>query len=400
MRIERILSIVLITVLLASAVPMAVTPAAAISDVYEEKIAGDTDENGELTKEELVSAILPYMLDEGAFALDDVGDAAYVYAYWNGEPKTIEDMATPPREVMLYRPVERVVAVAITMLRDVVILGAADKVVGVDSTKSGRNFCVEANPELMDLPTVGGSSNPNVEEILNLKPDVVFVSSRADSIQEKTGIPAVSLVGVRSTSGDFSQSYKSLRTGGKVLGKEDRAEWLNSYVENELDRIREITNEIPEEEKPKVYALVWRGITNTMIYAPIEWAGGNNVAKEYLLSHGLESAQINPEQVIVWNPDVIFLNRPANLLEVHPGLEVTKAVKEGDVYQIFGPSYCHDLIQLVVETYYMAKLLHPDRFQDLDVEMESNRMLKEVYGADDLYNRVQEARGVEFYRWE
>jgi len=125
------------------------------------------------------------------------------------------------------------------------------------------------------------------------------------------------------------------------------------------------------------------------------------VAKEFLLSQGLESAQINPEQVIIWNPDVIFLRGTvAQLLEDHAGLEATTAVKEGNVYQIFGPYICHDLIQLVVETYYMAKLLHPDEFYDLDVEYEANRMFEEVYGADDLYNKVQEARGVELYRWE
>ena len=407
MKAERILSIVLVMVLLASAVPMAITPAAAVSEVYEEKIAGDADENGELTKEELVSAILPYMLDEGAdFALDDVGDAAYVYAYWDGKPRTITDQID--REVTFYRPVERVVALGISQLRDVVILGAADKVVGIDSTSAyGWYFCMQAHPELMDIPTVGGSSNPNVEAILNLKPDVAFVSTsshRADSIQEKTGILAVSVRGVRCNIEDFSGSYKSLRIGGKVLGKEDRAEWLNSYVEDELDRIRKITNEIPEEEKPKVYALVWSGIKKTCVYGPVEWAGGNNVAKEHLQSYGLASAQINPEQVLVWNPDVIFLgctgDRVAKLLETHPGLGETKAVKEGRVYQIFGPYCCWDLIQMPVETYYMAKLLHPDRFQDLDVEKEANRMLKEVYGADDLYNKVQEARGLELYRWE
>ena len=404
MRTERILSIVLVMVLLASAVPLTITPAAAISEVYEERIAGDADENNELTKEELVSAILPYMLDEGAFALDDVGDAAYVYAYWNGEPKTIADMATPPREVTFYRPVERVVALGISQLRDVVILGAADKVVGVFDSVKGSYFCVQAHPELMDLPTVGKSSNPNVEAILNLKPDVAFVSTSsvtANSIQEKTGIPAVSLRGTYCNIEAFSQNYESLRIGGKVLGKEDRAEWLNSYVEDKLDRIREITNEIPEEEKPKVYALVWRGTSNTCVYGPVEWAGGNNVAKEYLQLYGLASAKMSTEQVIVWNPDVIFLGGDVvKLLRRHPGIEVTKAVKEGKVYQIFGPATCWDLIQMSVETYYMAKLLHPDRFQDLDVEKEANRMLKEVYGADDLYNKVQEARGRELYRWE
>ena len=397
---KKVLSYLLVILLLASTLPLAITSAAA----YEKKIPCDADGNNELTKEELVNAILPYMLDEGSYTLDDVGDAAWVYAYWDGKPKTVVDQAD--RTVTVPRPIERVVPLGPPALRDTVILGAADKVVGVDSYSArGKMFCVQAHPELMDLPTVGTHREPNVEAIVNLKPDVVFVfHAAADPIQEQTGIPVVSLSGVRSDIREFSKTYKSLRLAGKVLGKEDRAEWLISYVEDKLDRIREITDEIPEEEKPKVYALVAYGIKHTRIYAPVEWAGGNNVAKEYLISHGLYSAQINPEQVIAWNPDVIFLgcsgDRVAQLFEIHPGLEVTKAVKEGRVYQIFGPSVCWDLIQLVVETYYMAKLLHPDKFQDLDVEKEANKMFKEVYGADDLYNKVQEARGLELYRWD
>ena len=343
---------------------------------------------------------------DGKVSMLDVGQTKLIILD-KEKQLTLVDMAD--RTVTVPRPVERVVTTAIPALRDVVILGAANKVVGIDSftARSGKKyFCVQAHPELLDLPTVGSYNEPNVEAILELKPDVVFSYSGylegADSIQEQTGIPVVCTRYVEPS--EFGRTYESLRLASKVLGKEDRAEWLISYVGDKLDRIRKITNEIPEEEKPKVYALVWYGIRQTMIYAPVEWAGGNNVAKEYLLSHGLESAQINPEQVIIWNPDVIFLGctgeSVAKLLEVHHGLEVTKAVKEGKVYQIFGPMFCHDLIQLLVETHYMAKLLHPDKFQDLNVEKEANRMFKEVYGADDLYNKVQEGRGLELYRWE
>ncbi len=99
---RKILSCLLVMVLLASAVPMAITSAAA----YEKKIPCDADGNNELTKEELVNVILPYMLGEGSYTLDDVGDAAWVYAYWDGKPKAIVDSAG--RTVTLYRPLERI----------------------------------------------------------------------------------------------------------------------------------------------------------------------------------------------------------------------------------------------------------------------------------------------------
>ena len=346
---------------------------------------------------------------DGKISMLDVGQAKLIIL---GKEKelTLVDMAD--RAVTLYRPVERVVSTWLPAVRKVVILGAADKIVGIDfyTAKAGKMlFHVQAHPEIADLPVVGTYSEPNVEAIIKLKPDVVFAYSAksgvADMIQKQTGIPVVCLLYLRPAE---SFEYESLELAAKIIGKEERAEWLISYAEDKLDPIREITNEIPKEEKPKVYALVGSGIKNAAIYGPVEWAGGNNVAKEHLLSHGLYSAQINPEQVIAWDPDVIFGGfkgktfdeRVAHLQGTHPSLEVTKAVKEGKVYSIFGPYIGWGLIQLVAETYYMAKLLHPDKFQDLNVEKEANRMFKEVYGADDLYNKVQEARGVELYRWE
>jgi len=87
---RKISACIFALVLFASVVPLAITPLAA---AYEKKIPCDADGNNELTKEELVNAILPYMLGEGSYTLDDVGDAAWVYAYWDGKSKTIVDSA-------------------------------------------------------------------------------------------------------------------------------------------------------------------------------------------------------------------------------------------------------------------------------------------------------------------
>lgn len=244
-----------------------------------------------------------------------------------------------------------------------------------------------------------------MEAMVVLKPDIIFnFESWVDSdlIQEQTGIPTIGLIGVEDwNAADFHKSYEPLRIIAKVLGKEDRAEWLISYVEDKLDRIREIIDQIPQEEKPRVYALIAHGMSGATVYAPVEWAGGYNVAEEYLREHDLQYAEIDPEYVLHLDPDVIFLGGTVDeLIEAHPGLEATSAVKKGQVYQLFGPSVKRELIQVVAETYYIAKILHPDLFQDLDVEKEANKMFKEVYGVDDLYNKVQEARGRELYRWE
>jgi len=404
MRTKGIISIVLVTVLLASAVPLAVTPAAA----YEKKIPGDANENGELTKDELVNAILPYMLDGGT--LDDVGDAAYIYAYWDGEPMRVTDVAK--RNVVLCRPVERVVpAGLLDGVRITIQLGAADKFVGINNfakryalMPSGYWSPIrDAASELKDLPDVGGYRDPNLEVILSLKPDVIFeygpIPDFANTIQENTGIPVVCI----------SNSQLDLdvyRLAGEVLGKEERAEELISYANEEIAKVTEVTSEIPEDEWPRVYCISGceglTMITKTWSrYDPLDIAGGINVAE------GLPgfSPIVLKTQIIDWNPDIILIHgvSPPHAVSIDDVLEdldlqTVNAVKNGSVNYTKGYMIGWDPATGLTECFYMAKLFHPDEFKDLDEEEEGNEILKKFYGVDGLYTKMLDLS--DRYRWE
>jgi hypothetical protein len=47
----------------------------------------------------------------------------------------------------------------------------------------------------------------------------------------------------------------------------------------------------------------------------------------------------------------------------------------------------------------MAKLFHPDKFEDLNVEKECNEILERFYGVDNLYTLILD-KYYDFYRWE
>ncbi|MBA7537862.1 hypothetical protein ES705_30132 [subsurface metagenome] len=226
---RKILACILAMVLLASAMVMAVMPAAA----YETEIpfAG---EGNELTKDELSSAILPYMLGEGDLKLDDVGDASYVYAYWDGKPRTVVDQAD--RTVTLYRPVERIVTTFPSVTRVILVVDGLDRLVGVSSvlTKySDKMICLQAYPELQKLSTVGMHTNPNAELVVALKPDVVFSwSGSADVLQETIGIPVITIT----TPSYFDEgSWESYRIAGKIIGNAEEVEELISYANEKVE---------------------------------------------------------------------------------------------------------------------------------------------------------------------
>ena len=409
MRTKKILSIVLAMVLLVSAVPLAVMPAAA----YETKIpfAG---ENDELTKEELVSAILPYMLEEeGAYILDDVGDAAYVYAYWDGKAMMITDQVD--RTVTFYRPIERIVTTWLPIERVLVELGGLDKMVGVSTTYSGYTedvIILLAYPQLKELPGVGRSGQENLELMVSLKPDAIISSRSPDVIQDKTGISTVSL----STSYySYETTFERYELASKIIGAEERCEELISFKDEEIDKITEVTSEIPDSERVSVLLVFWSMITKAQrtLDSPIEMAGGINVAKEVLPTKpGSSVVDVTKEQVIKWNPDIILIHR-YQTKEKHgswaggltiedvlsdPDLQSITAVKNGTVYYI-RDGYCGCSPSTgIAESFYLAKLFYPDKFKDLDVEEEGNMILERFYGVDGLYTWMEVHCGL--YNWE
>jgi iron complex transport system substrate-binding protein len=269
-------------------------------------------------------------------------------------------------------------------------------------------LCLQAYPEFKELPTVGMHTEPNAESILALKPDVVFSwSSAAGVLQEKTGIPVITLT----TPSYFDEgSWDSYKLAGSILGKEEEVEELISYANEKIAEITEVTSEIPEDEKPKVYFVsCCQGIcdiTKTWgYYAPGDIAGGINVAEDQVLSSG--SSIVSKEQIICWNPDIVLLHGGSKTdgwdlsiedILADPDLQMINAVKNKRVYYTKGYMIGWDPATGLTESFYMAKLFHPDKFEDLDVEEKNNEILKQFYGADGLYTWLLE--NYDFQQWE
>ena len=416
---RKMLSIVLAMVLLASAMLLAITPAAA----YETEIPFAGDDN-ELTKNELVNdAILPYMLGEGDLKLDDVGDAAWMYAYWDGMPKTIVDRLD--RTVAFCRPVERIVTLdLLTGMYILTQLKAMDKVVATNDCAKYiydqgefHRFCPleRAAPEFKDLPRLG-YRDPSLESILPLKPDVIFTYGSyiyPDSIQEATGTLTVCSA-ITTSGGEYEYNFEEHILIGEILKRGEEAEELISYYNEELEELTEITSQINGGERVKVIAVSTgygsTGDIRTVMCAPgsVEKAGGINPA----VGNGSGiSYVVSKEQIIEWNPDVIIIstsskNHKLSIEDVltdpdlrdPEGQPVIKAIKNDRVYYKQGAMIYSDRTIAVCHAYYFAKLFYPDKFAELNVEGKGNEIMKRVYGVDGLFTEMTEK--VDLYKWE
>ena len=354
---------------------------------------------------------------DGKISMLDIGQTKLIIL---GKEKELTLVDQADRTVTVPRPIERVVTVKPDDTRIIVALGGCDKLVGVDrhmridycichgaNYRPGEKFyiyCPDDSPckhicggKFEEYPDLGRGEN--VEVIVSLRPDILFAGltggRSAKNLGEKTGVPAIS---TNPAGHDFDKMCEHIEFMGTVLDKEEEAEELISFCEEKIDKVREITSEIPDDEKPKVYIAargvsVTKKITRTIgFYEPLNVAGGINVAKD--CGSGTAAVDVSKEDIIKWNPDIIIMasrgeegpEGTVDLILSDPDLETVNAVKNKSVYYTLYP-YASGRPQdrNLVATMHLAKLFHPDKFEDLDVEEQGNEIYERFLGVDGLF---------------
>jgi iron complex transport system substrate-binding protein len=308
------------------------------------------------------------------------------------------------RNITIPENVSKVICSGAGCLRYLVYLQAQDDVVGVDSMDKkeskyeGRPY-VYANPQLKNYPLIGearGKDDP--EKIIEINPQVVLKTSmvgqssaptaaEADTLQEKTGIPVVTLdYGSLNNETQKAEMYNSLRIMGKVVGKQQRSEEIINYINATMQDLENRTADIPESERKTVYiggvgmAGAHGIIATEPAYAPFLWINAKNVAA----GMGTEHVDISKEALVDWDPEYIFIdigtlqldNEGAiGELKNDTALKGLSAVKNGKVYGVIPYNfYSTNYESVLANAYFVGKVLYPDRFKDIDPEAKANEI--------------------------
>lgn len=317
----------------------------------------------------------------------------------------ITDMAG--REVEVPVPASRVVAIGPGALRLLCYVNGVDKVSGVEDIEkkqpTGRPYLL-AYPELKDLPVIGQggpNSPPDAEKLVSVKPDVIFATyfmdkSSADELQSKTNLPVVVLsYGQLATFDD--DVYKSLSLIGKITANEKRSTEVVDYFKKCLEDLNSRTKEIPEDKKPEVYvgALGMKGLhgieSTQAKYPPFKSVNARNVVDE---TGKKGSVMIDKEQLISWNPDIIFIDEGGydlvredykNNPQFYHSLS---AFNKGEVYgQIPFNYYTTNLDTAIADAYYAGKIIFPEHFKDIDAVKKTDEIYQFLF-SKPLYEQM------------
>ena len=310
------------------------------------------------------------------------------------------------RNVEIPYSVERIVCVGVGALRYTCYVGGADRVVGVEDyeTKPGMSRLYNyVNFDLFqNLPVTGTNGEPFVEEIINVDPQVIVMSSYAsqdpDELSQKTGIPVVVVPGSDTTLDE--KAYVTIRILGELYQLEDRAEDLTAYLKSIQKDLDDRTASIAEDAKPTCYVggvsfKGHHGFEGTeAYYGPFELIHAKNLAN----TTGQTGAfNIDVEQVLSWDPEIIFLDfNGMNLINedygAHPEFyKALTAVQEGKVYsQISFRSSASNLETALADAYYAACVMYPQQFQDIDPVEKAGEIFTKLLGSNP-YHDLEEA---------
>lgn len=262
------------------------------------------------------------------------------------------------------------------------MLGSGNKIVATILTAKGQPWLYKVNPQMNKAETVFTKTSVNVEQLLNTKPDIVFMpeSYKFGSKITSAGIPVVEL-----NFTNFNELKKCFSITGDVLGAEgkQKAEKYNSYLDSKLKMITDITSSIPKDKKPKVLhinslsPLTVDG-SNTIIDSWISTAGGINAASE--INGNMK--EVSMEQILKWNPDIIILGPDAKNADsvLNSGSwKKIAAVQNGKVIHNPNGAYMWDRYSAeeALQIQWAAKLIHPDKFANLDIVKETMNFYKE-----------------------
>jgi iron complex transport system substrate-binding protein len=318
-----------------------------------------------------------------------------------GKTVTVTDMAK--RTVVVPFDPQRIIALSSGTLRLITYLQATDRLVGIEDFEKARSFArpyIIAHQELTRLPRIGpggpGTINkePDLEAVLQLKPDVIFISymetRNADDLQKKIGIPVVVLTHGRFASFD-ELVYDSLRVAGKILNKEKRADEVIAFIETSRKDLATRTTGIDDSTKPEVYigAIGYKGVqgieSTDAGYTPLEWIGANNIVKK--ITDKKEHLFVDKEQLLTLNPSIIFVDGGGLTLikqdiakrpDYYKGL---KAFNDKKVYVLYPFNYyVTNVDTAIADAYAAGKILYPEKFKDVDLPQKADEIYTFLVG--------------------
>ena len=309
---------------------------------------------------------------------------------------------------------KRVVCIGAGALRMYSYIGDVSLLCGVEDID---NTTLDERPKMFDsvarpyvlafgdtfstLPSCGvGGPNAQAaeaEKILSCNPDIVISEyedvDKENALQEQLGVPVITLKA--GSNGVFDDAFKNTMTMlGTIFCNEEKAEKLVSFIDSEAAEITSRTADVKDEDKPGVYicGLGNWGTTNQLMtaqnYISFNIANVRNVVTD-LEKDGIQAIEEEKFVALGDDMDVIIMDAAAvkNIKPLYAEdptmFDACKAWQNGEVYleMAYNAYYTNYEIALI-NTWFIAKTVYPDFFEDIDITAKTNEITEMFLGEE------------------
>ena len=254
------------------------------------------------------------------------------------------------RHLKIPEKVERVISLAPNLTENIFAVGAGDRLVGVTT------FC-NYPEDAQKIQKVGDTLNPNIETIIALKPQIVFVSTASQLETFMKTLESQNITVFVMAPKDLNGVLANLRQLGEIFGMPERT----TVLLNELqERIIAVDEQVRDKPKTKTFVQISKEPLFTIgkesfITEIIERAGGVSATKDVPTAY----PKISKETALSLNPDVIILSESPDNLEPNDIFKNSAAVKNKKVFKISADILSRPSPRIVDGLEQIAEALHP-----------------------------------------
>lgn len=258
------------------------------------------------------------------------------------------------RKIKIPLVIERAVSLAPSLTESVFAVGAGDRLVGVTS------YC-DYPSETQNIRKVGDTISPNMETIIALKPQIVFVST-ASQIETFTKTLENQNIPVFVTNpSNLNGVLSNLKQLGDIFGTGARAEKL---IDDLQKRIADVENNVKGAGVTRVFVQISKEPLFTIgkdsfLTEIIERAGGVSVTKTVETAY----PKLSKETALALSPEAIIVSDSEDNKEPNEVFANSPAVVSNRVYKINADLLSRPAPRIVDGIEQIAKALHPEKYK-------------------------------------
>lgn len=265
-------------------------------------------------------------------------------------------------EITVPEEINSIISMAPSITEVLVDLGLGDKIIAVDKYSKDIPGLPEGIPNF-DIMA------PDAEQLVALKPDIVFASGMSMSKGTDPFKPIKDIgicLAYIPSSNSIQGIYEDITFISETVKAQEKGQEIVDNMEAKIVEIKEISSTITEKKTvyfeisglPKLYSFGKGVFLNEMI----EIIGATNV-----LADQESWIAVSDEVIVAKDPDVIFTNvdyieNAVDEIKTRTGWENMKAIKNNDVYYVDRDASSLSNHNIVTALEQMAEAIYPDMY--------------------------------------